>query len=263
MKVKIVTSFNEELWTKYAKNSLDSWVDFINLDEGSIIECWILGAFPRGLPTKTKSGIPFVYKMVETQSQAWANFYTQYKDHPKPKMPPNAEYKFNFVPFSIKAFALAEAAFSIREKEPREFDYMCWIDADVVLRNFVTSTYLKEVIGNNHLAWLDRGAGWGHGETGFILANTSGDTLDIFLQQANLYGAGQLFYFAEWHDAFVFTSLVRLKSYMEGPETFSVKNLNTDMESKHNNGLRPFETSILNTHMTHYKGQTKDQIPSA
>jgi len=258
MRVKFVTSLNEELWNKYAKTTVDSWVDFIKADEGSIIECWILGAFPRNLPTHTKSGIPFVYKMIETQSSAWANFFMQYKEHPKPRTEPHNAYKFNFVPFSIKVFALAEASFSIKEGGEK-FDYVCWLDADVKLTNYVNTSFLKELIGNKSLAWLDRGPPWGHGETGFILCTTSGDALDIFLQQANLYGAGQLFYFAEWHDAFIFTSLIRLKTFMEFPD-FQVQNLNLDMGSKHKDGLYPFETSPLNSHMIHYKGNTKEKV---
>jgi hypothetical protein len=196
--------------------------------------------------------------MVETQSPAWAAFYQNHANHPKPKTDPGQEYRFNFIPFSVKVFALAEGVFPLAENL-EHFDYVVWLDADVMLTEKVNEDFLREVVGNSDLAWLNRGAPWGHGETGFMMLNSRRrENLDIYLQQANLYGSGQLFYFAEWHDAFVFTSLVYLKEYME-PE-FNVRNLNLDMESTHKNGLYPFETSILSTKMVHYKGNTKQNV---
>ena len=134
-----------------------------------------------------------------------------------------------------------------------------WLDADVKLIQDVNSSYLNQVLGNADFAWLNRGKPWGHGETGFMLMKISDLALDLFLHQANIYGSGQLFYFAEWHDAFILSSCVRYKQFTDNDQ-FIVKNLNTDMNSEHKNGLYPFETSILNSHMEHYKGNLKNDV---
>lgn len=255
MRVKVVTSLNKELWERYASKCIASW-ESISLPEGSTYEIWILGEFPKGLPT-TINGTPVTYKMIATQSDAWKHFFYQFSQHPRPQVPSGQEYKFNFMPFSIKAYALAEASWDIRQNN--RFDYIMWLDADVMTKEKVTFEDLRSLLGNKHLAWLDRGVPWNHGETGFILASTQGDTLDIFLQQANIYSSGQLFYFAEWHDAFIFTSLVRIETFMKGEE-FQVENLNKDMQSSHKNGLYPFETSPLGKWFLHYKGNLKDNV---
>ena len=258
-KIKVITSFNKDLWDRYANRTIGkSWIEHLDLGPDSVIEAWILGPFPENLPMQTASGTPIKYKMVETQSTAWAMFYQNHVNHPRPKTDPGQEYRFNFIPFSVKVFALAEGVFPIAEGV-EHYDYVTWLDADVMLTERVNPEFLKETIGNAEMAWLNRGPPWAHGETGYIIMNARRrENIDIFLQQANLYGSGQLFYFAEWHDAFVFTSLVYLKEYMESD--FIVRNLNLDMESKHKNGLYPFETSILSTKMVHYKGNTKQNV---
>lgn len=255
MKVKVVTSLNKDLWKKYAEKCIATWNN-LTLPEGSSFEIWILGEFPAGLPASI-NGAPVSYKMTGTQSDSWKHFYYNFSQHPKPDTQPGNEYKFNFMPFSVKVYALAEASWDIREKGG--YDYIMWLDADVMITKPVKFEELRALMGNRHLAWLDRGAPWNHGETGFILCSTQGDSLDIFLQQANIYSAGQLFYFAEWHDAFIFTSLVRLETFMKGEE-FLVQNLNKDMQSEHRNGLYPFETSPLGQWFVHYKGNLKENV---
>jgi hypothetical protein len=263
MRVKLISSLSKQLWDAYAKFSIPTWVEHLKLDEGSEIELWILGEFPKGLPTKTASGTPIKYKMIDTQSEGWQHFYATYNKHPKPQnIPQGQEYKFNFLPFSIKVFAQAEVAWELKTQTSNDvytpkWDYVIWLDVDVHLEKTVDTTYLQQVIGNNDLAWLDRGAPWGHGETGFIMYKTTEESLDIFFNQANVYGSGQLFYFAEWHDAFIFSTLMRMKEFTS--EAFKIKNLNEDMQSQKDNGLYPFVTSVLGTHMKHLKGNLKHQ----
>lgn len=276
MSIKLVTSLNKPIYDSYAKNTLASWVEFLQLPEGSEIELWFWGEIPQGLPMKTKSGTPFVYKMFDVNCQGWQHFIDTYRNHPKPKTPPGQEYVYNFVPFSCKVYALAETAWELKQaleyrkehpgtadsnvnvfKFPR-FDHLVWLDVDVELVKPVTGEFLREVLGNHKFAWLDRNPPWGHGETGFMMAYADQDTLDLFLQVANTYGSGQLFYFAQWHDAFVYSAYIKLKEFTE-PE-FKVKNLNLDVKNAVEQGLHPFKTSVLNDYMKHYKGQLKNKV---
>lgn len=266
MKVKVVTSFNAQLFHKYGKTCLDTWVKHLKLEKGSIVEVWINGAFPQGLPQTCEDGTPFVYKSLDVQSEGWKFFYDNYRGHPRPDTPPGQEFRFNFIPFSCKVYALAEAATLIKEAENAEvvrplsdFQAMVWIDADVLMKEDVTTEYLSGVLGEAHLAWLDRGLPWSHGETGFIMTRTNDDVLDVFLHQANLWGSGQLFFMREWHDAHSFSSCVVYKQFTDG-NAFIVNNLNKDMDNLQDNGLYPFRTSILNTHFEHLKGNLKDKV---
>lgn len=257
MKTKVVTSFSASLWNRYAKTCISTWVEHLKLDEGSVVEVWINGPFPEGLPKQTKSGTPFKYKLLDTQSEGWQYFYSTWSQHPRPETNQGQEFKFNFIPFSCKVFALAEAAWDA--KQSGAFDTFLWLDSDIKLTQAVTSSYLASTLGNAHLAWLDRGEPWRHGETGFILSRTEGNTLDIFLNQANMWGSGQLFFMAEWHDAFTFSSLVASKTFTD-QEQFVVNNLNIDMDSQSEQGLYPFKTSVLNTHFQHFKGGLKEGL---
>lgn len=199
MRLKVVSSFNEHLWNRYAKKCVTSWVEHLDLAEGSEIEVWINGPFPRDLPLKTNSGTPFRYKSLDTQSDGWTYFYEHWSQHPKPEVDSNNSFRFNFLPFSCKVYALAEASWATKNSTDFSFDAFLWLDADVLCQQKVTSEILKEFLGNKHLAWLDR-AQWGYCESGFLLASTQGDTLNIFLEQANLWGSGMLFQMREWHD---------------------------------------------------------------
>jgi len=261
VKTKVVTSFNTRLWEKYAKTCITTWVDHLKLDEGSVVEVWINGPFPEGLPKQTKSGTPFQYKLLDTQSEGWQYFYATWSQHPKPETRPGQEFKFNFIPFSCKVYALAEAAWGVKniQNKTPDFDTFLWLDADVSMTKDVTSSFLASIIDNCHLAWLDRGEPWRHGETGFILTRTEGSLLDIFLNQANMWGSGQLFFMSEWHDAFTFSSLVSLKEFTD-QQNYIVKNLNIDMESQSEQGLYPFKTSILAPYFEHYKGGLKEGL---
>lgn len=258
MKVKLVTSFNKRIFDDYAHKSLPTWIEHLDLPEGSQIEVWINGPFPKGLPKVTKNGIEFKYKMLDTQSLGWQTFYETHGNHPRPQMPQGQEYRFNFLPFSCKVFALAEAAYAIKTDETNSFDVLMWIDADVTFKKAFGATEIAQMLFENSFAWLDRGRPWGHGETGFMAMRTQDENLDLFLQTADLYGSGALFYFAEWHDAFVYTSQVRLKVYSD--PNFKVLNLNTDMDSEVEQGLFPFKTSPLNEYMDHFKGPRKEGI---
>lgn len=259
MKIKIVTSFNEKLWDRYAQKCVSSWVDNLWLDEGSEIEAWLNGPFPRNLPTKTTWGTPFKYKSLDTQSEGWTYFYEHWSRVEVPQdLPPHERFRFNFLPFSCKVFALAEAAWEA--KESQRFDALCWLDADVMITKKLESQFLKDQLFGNtaSLVWLDRGPKWGYGETGFILSSTKDNSLDIFLDQANMWGSGQLFYMREWHDAFTFSSLVKMRQFLD--TTYLVIDLNKDRNSEQNSGLYPFETSVLKDYLVHYKGPLKEKL---
>jgi len=273
MRVKLVTSFNERLWEQYAKKCLDTWKEYLFLDEGSIIEIWINGIFPVGLPLVINN-IPVTYKCLDTQSDGWVYFYETFSQIQRPQVPPSDTFRYNFMPFSCKVFALAEASFKLKDGGifnsskpmlPGEFreiipavDALLWLDADVILKKKVTSEVLKSFLGDASLAWLDRGPQWGYGDTGFILCDVRKNNLDVFFEQANTYGSGQLFFYREWHDAFIFSAIVKMKEFMD--IKFKAKNLNEDMNSEHKNGLYPFETSVLKEYFDHLKGPRKDEL---
>lgn len=257
MRTKVITSFSAGLWDQYAHKCIVTWVEHLKLDEGSVVEIWINGAFPEGLPMATKHGNPITYKMLDVQSQGWKYFYDTFKNHPKPNTQQGQEFRFNFLPFSCKVYALAEATWLV--KEDQDFDLLMWLDADCEMKQDVTSSYLSEVLGTSHFAWLDRSGSFDYGETGFMLSRTNDQVLDLFLHQANIYGSGQLFFLREWHDAFVLSSCIKYKQFTDG-ENFIVKNLNEDKDSQMENGLYPFKTSVLKDYFEHHKGHLKGKI---
>lgn len=264
MRYKVVTSFSKPLWTKYAKECIQSWLDKMVLPEGSSFEFWVQGIFPLGLPMKSAQGLPVRYKSLDAQSQEWLLFAQTFNSMPRPDVEPGQEFRFNFMPFSCKVFTLAEAAWTMQDH-----DAMIWIDADTFLKEPINGEWLDGNVFPNgsNLAFLDRGPRWGYGETGFIGARKAtelgqGETdqvLDTFFEQAKIWGSGQLFFFREWHDAFVYTSVAR-RAYFQDPERVRVNNLNQDMNSQVQDGLFPFETSVLGTKFVHLKGNRKDKI---
>jgi hypothetical protein len=264
MRYKIVTSFSKPLWEKYAEECIKSLLLSSELPEGSSFEFWVQGIFPIGLPMKSAQGLPVKYKSLDAQSPEWLQFANTFGNVPRPEVPPGQEFRFNFMPFSCKVFALAEAAWDMKD-----YDALVWFDADTFVKEKFDGAWLERNLfpGPSNLAYLDRGPRWGYGETGCIGAKKADvlqpgevdQVLDVFIEQAKVFGSGQLFFFREWHDAFTFTSIARRASFQD-PERVRVNNLNKDMNSEVNGGLEPFETSCLAEKFVHLKGNRKEQI---
>ena len=106
MRVKVVTSLSKPLWNKYARECISTWLSNFDLPEGSEFEFWVQGVFPSNLPLSSFQGRPIRWKSLDTQSEGWKDFHQNWSGHPVPQVEPGSSYRFNFMPFSCKVFAL-------------------------------------------------------------------------------------------------------------------------------------------------------------
>lgn len=251
MKLHFVSSFSKKLWDEYAEGCIRSQVR--NLPDGCTITYYIDGEFPKDLPNDPR----VTYKMLE-QVFDWVQFEKNYKFHPKPEgLAPNEEFRFKFLPFAKKVFSLWDAFddWCLFERQPNKTGnqaYLCWIDADVYVRVKLSNEWFLNLTDGlkANVVCLLRGKEWGHGDTGFLMLKDTSVVFNFLQTLKMIYESGFLFDMKEWHDAFVFSALLKLQD-----TSLFVKNLNTKP-----NTLHPFEHSPLHPFLTHYKGPQKRAV---
>ena len=244
MKLHFVSSFSKKLWDEYAEGCIRSQVR--NLPEDCSIIYYIDGEFPKDLPADPS----VTYKMLD-QVWAWRNFEKNFRFVQPPEgLSPGDAFRFKFMPFAKKVFSLFDAY------DEMDFDYLIWIDADVYVQQKMPRVWfenLPKVSDGNYLGdvvCLLRGKEWGHGDTGFFMLKASDEVLSFVRELARVYSSGFIFDMKEWHDAFIFSALLKL-----GNNSVTIKNLNTKP-----NTLHPFEHSPLHPYLTHYKGPQKKAV---
>ena len=249
MKLHFVSSFSKKLWDEYAEGCIRSQVR--NLPDDCTIVYYIDGEFPKDLPVDPR----VTYKMLD-QVFDWREFeYRHRLVQPPEGLAPGDAFRFKFMPFAKKVFSLWDCFskwyYKDRQYQKRK-DYLCWIDADVYVQQKLSKEFFFNLTDNceAHVICLLRGKEWGHGDTGFIMLQDDPQVESFMRDFAKAYSTGFIFDMKEWHDAFVFSSLLKLQSpFLVG------KNLNTKP-----NTLHPFEHSPLHPYLIHYKGPQKKAV---
>jgi hypothetical protein len=104
-------------------------------------------------------------------------FIERWKDH-KPK-----SYLDDVVKFSHKIFALERCAEAVKD----EYDYLIWLDADVITKKPITLDWLREVLptGDEVVSYLGRKNFYS--ECGFVAYNLKAGGYDLLLKMKNEY----------------------------------------------------------------------------
>lgn len=112
-------------------------------------------------------------------------------------------YRFDAVKFAHKTFAVIHAA-----KTPG-WDVLIWMDADTLTHRAVPADFLESLLPDGcQVSWLSRQGVYP--ECGFYCLDITNPILKLVLSKwERLYTSGTLFdELSEWHDSFVFSSLV-------------------------------------------------------
>lgn len=167
MKIAVCTTFANDSWNICAAEMLQSfkqhWPEdvklYIQLDEQPEESFEKLNNAIISILGEDRS---FIAGMWEDDQKA---FMERWKGH-KPE-----SYMFDVVKFSHKVFALEKAAEAIKD----EYDYLIWLDSDVITKQPVTYEWLKEVLpGEGEVcSYLGR-EGW-YSECGWVAYNLKAD----------------------------------------------------------------------------------------
>lgn len=240
MKYGIVTTFPNAAWDVYAKQMLASFRQnwdlpiLVVLDDETLIP-----------ELKTVLGHPEDVAAVIGNPDYKAFFERNAgKDDPK-------DYRKQYTRFAHKVFAMEYAAGFYGEK----IDYLVWIDADVITKAHVKEEYFKKWVPKKSqiASYLGR-KDWSASETG-VLIFKAGDATNEFLRNwKKMYVTDQVLFFPEWTDAYAFDVL--RKEFNDANKKELFRNLTDGVP-----GRDVFEHSPLATHMEHFKGNRKQQLP--
>ena len=226
MVIKIVTTFNKDLWEKYVHKifvkSVENWGKLAKW------EVWVDEFFDE-LPQL--EGV--TYRLLADDKQR-AEFIEWAKDKGQPQ-----DYRFDLVKFCHKVFAISNAEF--------EGEWMLFLGADVETHTPVDDSFfelLKESLV--HLGRKDIN----YSETDFLAFRNDGAAHAFLRDWRGLYTSKEIINHAQWTDAYVFERLLMIHK-AHGLGAF---NLSEGLP-----GLNVFEATPLGKWMRHYKGPAGKQ----
>lgn len=241
--MKIVTSFNQELWDKYAQGTVPTFKHF-----PCEVHCYTEGDF-----SVPPMGDPSQFKYHALEETPWPQFDWMIERLPIAHGLLNGHYNYNYdaAKFSKKIFALTDAGMGYR-------DLVFWVDADVIVNRDVPESWLRSLfqdIGNPEHDFFSvslgrEHLGFPHSECGFVGYNGADPFMDQCMNaMLSCYNDGVFFMLDGWHDCFVYDYVMRVS---KAP----VNNLSANAHGD----IDVWPQTVLAEYMTHYKGNRKSQI---
>lgn len=242
MKIAVITSTSAAGYAAYAFNNYKLFKNFWNSEidlhvySEDILEPKIEGIFYHDLYKISPECKQFVNKNKELK---WVPPYKQ-----KP-------YKFNFIKFCFKVYAICAASRIIKA------DILIWLDSDIKTNQPIDKNMLQSYIcSDDILSYLNRELNEKNinpkvklsSETGILFFNMHHPNItEFFNRYQELYDSGELFNLDEVHDAFVLDSLIAV-----------MEKENKGIFKKLSNGIteRPLE-DIFSPALIHNMGSKK------
>ena len=233
MTFAVCTSFNDEGYELYGKKFLETyrkyWPEYIPLH-----------VFYEG--TKPKEHWPVYHDLL--QDGGLRKFLSAYGSNPIANGITGKKNDKFVVNFRFQAVKFCKKVFAISSPSASDADWWIWLDADVVTEKKITTEFLKSVCPDGYSASYLGRKEYPHSECGWVAYSKRyrGDFLKKFRE---IYESGQVFFFREWHDSFIFDAL-RSEFEYKGYRFY-----NLSPEAK---GLDAWSASPLADVMTHNKG---------
>ena len=237
---RVVTSFNEAGYKRYAKDFIDSWQKYWPASIGLTVyyegEASAFDMHTHGISWRP-------YEEVEDLAE-----YLSCLKFPIMQGLVGNSYDINWdARMGRKTFIQSHAMKQYGGK-------IFWLDADSITYEHVPETFLDECLPDDKLcAFLGRD-GWYYTESGFIGFNSDHPLAGRFRKSyLNTFLAGTIFTQPGWHDCWAFDA-VRKVFGLNGYEGEFV-NL---AEGVPHGTMHPFENCAPGRYMHHYKGDRKD-----
>lgn len=209
MYYEVITAVNDDIWHVYAHRSVTTW-----------------------------QRAPKITWQRDQHTPAWDQWRHAARRQEQ------RDFEHTAVRFSYKAQAIVEhCAVSTA-------DVVVWLDADVKqLQPCDDLAWMCLMPTPSHcVTWLDRSP-VKYAETGWLAINLAHPrTRDLLAEFADFYLSDRLWNLSQWHDAYIFTHVVKSGAY-------PARNLLHNPRSS-----EPFEASDLAPWFRHYKGQRKRMI---
>lgn len=240
MNITVITTFPNNMWEVYARESIHRLVKF----------------WPAEVPFMVQLDDDLLFEHVDQMLRpqdgiavGWEKDHAEFVARNKDKDSPT-DYRKQAVRFCHKVFAIKralDAALKQKEAEPENPPrYLIWMDADVHITRAVTMEEIKACLPKegDALAYLGR-KDWDHSECGWLAFDleNGGDKLIEFTHK--IYLCDKLFDFPQWHDSWVWDQVFK----NVGEPKNKITNLT---EGKP--GTEIWEQSPMAAWSVHYKG---------
>ena len=258
--IDFVTTFNEDIFHKYGKNIIDTFIEKSNNEIR-------LNIFYEGDFTKIKSQYALnnsKIRFFEFNSNDWNVFFNKFghlmeangykfalKESNQNLKFEGPSYKWNAVKFSYKVFTiyLASQVTDISEK-------IIWLDADTVCINNIDEQKMREFLpyDDELMTYLGRDKfppEYPYSETGFIGFNLKHQKFNSFIKTAiSFYTTGEIFALKYYHDCIVYDT-TRSIFEMTGVKFRSISGI-------YKSDDHPFVKCGLGNFFDHLKGKRKE-----
>lgn len=251
MKYHIVTSLNSKLWNKYAHKTVGSffaeykdkpeenfqfmiWFDYLKEIEDFLAE----NPFPEYIRfTALDQFAPYV----DFERKFSGDVPIKERGIKLDKIPEGSLFRWNYMPFAKKVYSWAGTYLNMDEG-----DILVWIDADITLTKRLDKSAFEAFLPENFdLCFLDRDFPMYAAETGFFMLRKCQAVDQFVMLMLQTYQSGFIFDLSEWHDGYVFKTILKLAS----GGGIRILNLNPVMKE-----MDVFHRTMLADFMTHWKG---------
>ena len=239
MQIDVVTSVNNKYWAEGSKINVSSWDT--NLPK------WVKIHVYHEDPFIDKKGFSerVIFHNLYESSPELLEFIETHKDNPlyngTKDVSETRSFKWNAIKFAHKTFAI------FNRFENTNTEYLIWIDADMLIHNYISRSFLKKICNKNiSVTYLGRPTMYS--ECGFVVYNISHPVGYEFVKEfKRYYVEDELKNISETHDSFVFDEV--RKNF----EQDSFYNMNSAADdNKH-----PVTKTMLYDYMVHTKGKDK------
>lgn len=233
MSIQIVSTCHHAGWEKYGRRMVDSFIERWPTDVSMLF-------FPEGFDP----GISDKRFEVAAFPQ-WLTFFRN-RNLSAPaangKSERGYDFKFDAIRFAFKTAAVIEAFYRCRA------DWLVWCDADIFFHSDVSHEFLASLVADEpDVAWLERKGLYP--ECGFYFVRVAAPVCrQIMDEWRRLLESDEIFNLREWHDSFVFETVVRksgaqIGSLSGSAETHSHPAINGPLGAilDHMKGPRKFE----------------------
>lgn len=249
MKIGIVTSFNERLYKYYAHRFLKSYNLPFNLH--IYHEGWTPEDFP------LRDNIHYHNIMAGKNGNQLKKFIQRIKERNIPsteegrpdKIIQGANYKMDAIRFAYKVFAKTDLM--LHETEKTNYDYVFWMDADIVFKKFFDAKVIVEKFlpSEYHISHIHRPTYYS--ECGFVGYNLRHWETKMFVKKfRHMYTSMSFAREEEWHDSYLFDVVRKKCEDVDGLKSF---NLAPYIRKVGN----PWPNTPMSEFMDHHKGKAR------
>lgn len=252
-KILCVTSFNRELYYKYAFRFMKSYnlpFDLLIYSEDNL-------DFLKNIYTDIPNLNTLNIFECNPELKDVINFEKTNSDYIKKKKKELIKtlkkvkgYVFDCVRFSYKVFAVVHAGTS---KIKNDYDYILWIDADVIfIKNFDIKLIKKLIKEKQMMSYLGRVNK--HMESGFLIFNLNHKMIGKYFKCVKkLYTSNKIYNQIGWTDSYAYEIIMN---------KFEKKHkvLNNNITKKSKNRGNVLEDCILVEYIKHLKGALKNAV---